>query len=100
MQWRISDVILSIDLTPPRLEIVACSIGASETCPMKWCTLLIVCRINTNAFLAEEGKTVGLVSLSSYMQHINSLFVLHPNVCSIPYEQFDEFDISMEACEV
>lgn len=65
VQRRIANVVLQVNFTAPRLQVVYGRIRASEACPVEWCALLVVYRVDAEAFLTEESQAIGLVALGS-----------------------------------
>ena len=51
--------------------------------PMKRSALVIIHRVYVQTFIKEEGQGDGLVTLGSYMEHIEALFVFGMNICAM-----------------
>ena len=68
--------------------------------PMKRSALVIIHRVYVQTFIKEEGQGDGLVTLGSYMEHIEALFVFGMNVSAMLDKESDKAHVSVVNCEM
>lgn len=93
---RIPEVQHSIQVSPiyQTYQIMCCLFLTIVACPMQWGPTVWIHRFNQNPFIMCKNNRIRLISLSTYMHYVHSLWILYIDIGSLLKQEVQNAEIS------